>query len=83
MADQHDAHDLHGDYVHGEMDIRQHEATYHLFNNLTKWISLHLAVLLVFLVILTCTKLGFIAAFVTAIVLGLVGFFALKGKPAH
>jgi hypothetical protein len=79
MADHHES----SDYVHGEMDIRQHEATYHLFNGLTKWISLHLAVLLVFLVILTCTKLGFIAAFVAAAAVAVAGFFFLKKKPAH
>jgi len=80
MADQHEST---GDYIRGEMDIRQHESSYHLFNNLTKWVSLHLAVLLVFLVILTCTKLGFIAAFVSAAVLALLGFFFLSKKPAH
>jgi len=79
MADQHDS----SDYVHGEMDIRQHESSYHLFNNLTKWVSLCLAVLLVFLIVLTCTKLGFIAAFLSAAVLAVLGFFGLNRKPAH
>jgi len=79
MADHHD-HDSHSDYVHGEMDIHQHRGTYELFGNLTKWGSLHLAVVLVFLVILTCTKLGLISAFVLALIVGLVGFFMLKKK---
>ena len=79
MADQHDS----SDYVHGEMDIRQHESTYRLFNNLTMWVSLSLAVLLVFLIVFTCTKAGFIAAFLSAAVLAVLGFFGLKKKPAH
>jgi hypothetical protein len=79
MADQHET----SDYVHGEMDIRQHEASYNLFNTLTKWVSLHLAVLLVFLVILTCTKLGFITALVCAAIVAVIGFFMVKQKPGH
>lgn len=84
MADHHD-HDSHSDYVHGEMDIHQHRGTYELFGNLTKWGSLNLAVLLVFIVILTCTQLGFITAFVSAAVLAVAGWLMLKKKadPGH
>ena len=78
MADHHDSH---GDYKHGEMDISQHQHSYDLFASLTKWGSLHLAYILVFLVILTCTQLGFITAFVSAVVVAAVGFFLLKKKP--
>ena len=88
MADHHD-HDSHAgsgaDYVHGEMDVHQHRGTYELFGNLTKWGSLNLAVFLVFIVILTCTKLGLITAVIVAAVVGIVGWSLLKKKadPAH
>lgn len=81
MADHHD----HSDYVHGEMDIEQHKGTYELFGNMTKWGSLILAVLLVFLVILTCTQLGFMTAAIVAVVVAVVGWVMLRKKadPAH
>lgn len=84
MSDHHD-HDSHADYVHGEMDVHQHRSTYELFGNLTKWGSLNLAVVLVFTVILTCTKLGFITAAVVAVIVAIVGWVMLKKKadPAH
>lgn len=39
------------DYHRGDMDIHEQTATYHLFVLLTKWGSLALAALLVFLVL--------------------------------
>jgi len=78
MADHHDSH---GEYKHGEMDISQHQHSYDLFANLTKWGSFHLAYLLTFLVILTCTQLGLLAAVVSAVVVAGVGFFLLRKKP--
>lgn len=78
MADHHNDH---SDYVHGEMDIHQHQSTYALFGNMTKWGSLILAVLLVFLVILTCTQMGFMTAAISAIVLAVLGWVFLKKKP--
>lgn len=79
MADHHDHHD---DYVHGEMDISQHKHSYELFADLTKWGSLHLAVVLVFIVVLTCIPgAGLIPAGISAVVVGLLGFVLLKKKP--
>jgi MFS superfamily sulfate permease-like transporter len=78
MSDLHD----HSDYVHGEMDIHQHQSTYALFGNLTKWGSLAVAVGLVFLVILTCVPgAGFMTAAIVAIILGVLGWVFLKKKP--
>ncbi len=84
MADHHD-HDSHSDYVHGEMDIHQHRATYELFGNLTKWGSLHLAYVLVFIIVLTCTQLGWVTALVSGAVVAVVGWLLLKKKadPVH
>ena len=78
MADHHSSHN---DYVHGEMDIHQHEHSFGLFVSMTKWGSLLLAVLGSFLVILTCTKLGFITAGAVGVVVAAVGWFLLKSKP--
>ncbi|MGZ3298846.1 MAG: aa3-type cytochrome c oxidase subunit IV [Asticcacaulis sp.] len=78
MSDPH--HDA-SDYKHGEMDIHQHVSTYNLFGALTKWGSLHLAVLLVFLVLLTCTSAGWMTALISAVIVGVVGWFMLKKKP--
>ena len=78
MSDHHD----HSDYVHGKMDIHQHESTYALFNNLTKWGSLILSVALVFIVLLTFVpSAGFMTAFIAAVVLAILGWVFLKKKP--
>lgn len=78
MSDYHDP----SDYVHGEMDIHQHRSTYALFGNLTKWGSLILAVVLVFLVLLTCVPgAGFMTATIVAIILAVLGWIFLKKKP--
>ena len=77
MADHHD----HSDYVPGEMDVHQQQHSYELFTSLTKWLSLHLAVVLTFLVLLTCTKTGFIGSLIAAVVVAAVGWFMLKKKP--
>lgn len=77
MADHHDD----SEYEHGQMDVHQQQHSYDLFASLTKWCSLYLAITLVFLVILTCTKLGFITALVAAVVVAAAGWFMLKKKP--
>lgn len=77
-----DHHDHHNDYVHGEMDISQHKHSYELFADLTKWGCLHLAVVLVFIIVLTCIPgAGLIPAFISAAVVGVLGFILLKKKP--
>jgi hypothetical protein len=81
MADHHSSH---SDYVHGEMDINQHRHSFELFVTLTKWCSYHLAVVLTFVILLTCTKAGFLTALIVAIVIAVVGWLLLKKKPdAH
>ena len=81
MADHHDT----SDYVRGEMDIEEHKSTFELFNNMTKWGSLIIAVALIFLVILTCTKLGLMTAAIVGVVVAFVGWLMLKKKadPVH
>ncbi len=68
------------EYHRGEMDITEQVATFHLFNNLTKWGSLHLVSLLVLLVLWFCTPAGFLGGFVTAVVVSVIGVLVLRDK---
>ena len=83
MADHH--HD-HSDYIHGEMDVHQHQSTYTLFGNMTKWGSLVLSVALIFIVLLTCVPgTGFFTSAGVAVAVAVLGWVLLKKKadPAH
>ena len=74
------------DYHHGQMDIHAQKSTFHLFTGMTKWGSLHLAVMLVFLVLWFCTKAGFLGALLTAVVVLVLGVLLLREKktsPGH
>ena len=46
------------DYHHGEMPIDEQVDTYSMFNRLTKWGSLHIAVLMVIFVLWFCLGVG-------------------------
>lgn len=81
MADQHDAHAA--PHVHGEMNISEQAWTWSLFIGLTKWVSLSMAALLLFLTVWFAVGAGFVPAFISAAVLSVVGFFALRSKKAH
>ena len=70
-----------GDYHRGEMDIHEQAATYAAFGKMTKWGSLAIATLLLFITLLFCTPTGFIGSFIAAAVLVAVGVMALKEKP--
>ena len=69
------------DYHRGEMDIHEQTATYDLFMGMTKWGSLSMAALLVLLVLWFCTPAGFLAGFVSAAVLTVLGVVFLREKP--
>jgi hypothetical protein len=71
-----------GDYTRGEMIIEEHERTYSGFLKLTKWGSLYLAALLVFLVLWFCTGAGFLGGLISAVVLAVLGTLALSEKPS-
>lgn len=71
-----------GDYHRGEMDIHEQAATYAAFGKMTKWGSLAVATLLLFITLLFCTKAGFIGSAIAAVILLAVGVMALKEKPA-
>ncbi|MET3666915.1 aa3-type cytochrome c oxidase subunit IV [Caulobacter sp. 1776] len=71
-----------GDYQRGEMDIQEQAATFAAFNGMTKWGSLAVATLLLFITLLFCTPTGFVGSAIAAVVLLAVGILALREKPA-
>ena len=73
-------------YHRGDMDISEQESTFHLVMNLTKWGSLHLASLLLFLVLWFCTPVGFLGGLISGAVVMALGIVLLRGggtKTAH
>ncbi|WP_374471542.1 aa3-type cytochrome c oxidase subunit IV [Phenylobacterium sp.] len=73
------------DYHRGEMDISEQTATYSLVMGMTKWGSLAVAALILWLSLWFCTDAGFLGATVAAVVLIAAGVFFLrnKGDAAH
>lgn len=71
-------------YVHGEMAVNEQVSTFALFMGLTKWASLAIAVLVLFLTLWFHPGGSFIAGLIGGAALGVAGWFALKSKPkAH
>jgi thiamine transporter ThiT len=68
------------DYHRGDQDPSAQVATYRTFLTLTKWFSLHLAVLLLMLSIWFCTDAGFVAGLISGIVVLALGIFFLRSK---
>lgn len=73
------------DYHRGEMDIHEQVSTFHAFIGMTKWGCLALASALVFVIMLFCTKVGFLPAAISGLVLLVIGIFALRERraPGH
>ena len=82
MADPHHA-DAHDDYVRGSQEISEQEDTFSLFMGLAKWGSLLTAVALLFLVLWFQPGGSFIFGAIAALVLLVVGVFALRKKTSH
>ena len=70
------------EYHRGDMDISEQVATFNLFNGLTTWGSLSIAAMMVLLVMWFCTPAGFVAGFISAAVLTVLGVVFLREKPA-
>jgi hypothetical protein len=70
-----------GDYHRGEMDIQEQAATYSAFGAMTKWGSLAIAALLLFITLLFCTAAGFIGSAIATVVLVVLGVVFLREKP--
>jgi len=72
------------DYHHGQMDIHEQESSFQLFVGMTKWGSVFLAALLLFLTLWFCTKTGFLGALVSGVAVTAVGVLLLRdNSDAH
>ena len=72
----------HGEYEKGTQPVHEQQATYSLFMSLSKWGSLHIAVLITFFVLWLQPGGSIVFGFFAAVALAVIGFFALKSKPA-
>lgn len=68
------------DHHRGEMDIAEQMSTFELFNSMTKWGSLVVGTLLLFLTLWFCTGAGFGGAAITAVVVVVLGVFLLRDR---
>ena len=64
-------------------EISVHAETYHRFMLGVKWMAIHLAVILVFLVLWFCTSAGFFAALIGALLVLAAGVFIMRQPPPH
>lgn len=64
----------------GDMDIREQRSTYDFFMGLTKWGSLVVGVLVLFLTLWFCTGAGFGGALVISLVVAAVGGWVLRKR---
>jgi hypothetical protein len=74
------------DHHRGEMDIAEQVSTFELFNTLTKWGSLVVGSLVLFLTLWFCTPAGFGGAAITAVIVVALGVTLLRdreGAAAH
>lgn len=68
------------DYHRGEMDIHEQASTYERVMDMTKWGSLAIGALVLFLTLWFCTAAGFMGAAITAIVMIGLGVFFLRSS---
>ena len=68
------------DHTRGEMDIAEQVSTFELFNTMTKWGSLYIGSLVLFLATWFCTGAGFLGAAIAAIVVIALGTLLLRDK---
>jgi hypothetical protein len=80
MADPHHASDS---YDRGSQEISEQESTFSAFMGMSKWGSLIIAVLLVFLTLWFQPGGSLMTAVITAVVLSAGGFFMLKSPKKH
>lgn len=71
---------LDGDYMIGSMPIEEQRSTFDFFIGLTKWGSLIIAAMVLFLTLLTSTGAGWIGSAAATAVLLVAGVFMLRGK---
>ena len=74
---------LPSEYHHGEMDVRDQQATFRSVMKATKWSCLVLAVGVLFFTLLFCTTAGFFNAALAAVVVAALGVFFLRERPSN
>ena len=65
---------------HGHMDIRQQEASFHVFVLLAKWGSLAVASFVLLLVLWFCTSAGFLSGFIAGAIVLALGITLLRER---
>jgi hypothetical protein len=70
-----------GSYHRGEMDIAEQVSTFDFFNTMTKWGSLFVGSLVLFLTLWFCTGAGFGGALITVVIADVIGVVLLREKP--
>jgi hypothetical protein len=68
------------EYHRGDMDIHEQASTYHAFNIGSKWGSLAIAVLVLFLTLFFCTDANFLTAAISSLVVLVLGIVLLREK---
>jgi hypothetical protein len=77
--------DTHSEYHHGQQNAATQMADFRMFAALTKWVSLHAGVLILFLTLWFCTGVGFLGALITAVIVLAIGIYFLRNtsRPVH
>jgi hypothetical protein len=68
------------DYHRGDMDIREQVSTYNLIMGFTKWGSLAIAAVVLFLTMWFSTNSGFLGALAATVLVIVVGVLLLREK---
>lgn len=69
-----------GAYHRGDMEIAEQQSTYEVFMGLTKWGSLGVAALVLFLTLTFATGAGWLTAVIATVVMTAIGVFLLREK---
>ncbi|HWE44741.1 MAG TPA: aa3-type cytochrome c oxidase subunit IV [Caulobacteraceae bacterium] len=70
------------EYQPGDQDVAENKAMYSAFMGVSKWSSLWLAAGIVALVVWFCTDQGFVPGAISAVVILVAGYAALRKRPA-
>lgn len=66
-----------------DTELLAHERTYHIFNMVVRWTTLHLAVVIAGLTVWFATPAGFWGGVATALIVFAVGYFGVIRKEEH
>jgi thiamine transporter ThiT len=75
----------HDEYVHGSQSAATQVADFRMFASLTKWFSLHAAVLILVLSLWFCVGVGFLGGLIPGLIVLAIGIAFLRNKrrPVH